>query len=87
MGVLIFRSGCTADFLFVVFENIALPRNKLKGLNPLFNSSFYLSYDIGLKTSKDDEDKVFNLSIHVRVHVVNSYEKYRRLSVNGRWAL
>lgn len=52
-----------SGFPFVVFENIALPRNKLKGPNPLFNSSFYLSYDIGLKTSKDVAEKVCNLSI------------------------
>lgn len=58
------------NFLFVVFQNIALPRNKLKGPNPLFNSSFYLPYDSELKASKDVVEKVFNLSRVYGTHAI-----------------
>lgn len=49
------------DFLCVVFKDITLPRNKLKGPNPLLNSSFYLLYDSELRAPKDVVEKVFNL--------------------------
>lgn len=68
---LIFGAGARLRiFFFVVFQNITLPRNKLKGPNPLFNSSFCLPYDSELKASKDVVEKVFNLSTYTWSHRV-----------------
>ena len=71
-------------FFVVVFGNITLPRNKLKGPNPLFNSSFYLPYDSELRASKDVVEKVFNLFTCTYVLVTKQLRQTRSLRIRHK---